>query len=222
MPWYDGPTLLAHLENLPSETERASASTRFFVQWVIRPQEESLHDYRGYAGRVSSGRLVPGQRVRVLPAGTETTVTRIEVLDGPLPEAKAGQSCVVHLADDLSVGRGDVLVPVDEPAPALVEGFVADLAWLHPSGPRPREAFVLKHGTREVRAAIEVVEGELDVSSGALVPREAPLAMNTLARVRVKVFEPIAADAYAELRDTGCFLLVDAASGATRAGGMVR
>jgi sulfate adenylyltransferase subunit 1 len=222
MPWYDGPTLLAHLEALPSETERAAAATRFFVQWVIRPQDPALPDYRGYAGRVSSGTLRTGQRVRVLPAGTESTITKIEMLSGELEEARAGRSCVVHLADDLSVSRGDVIVPTSERVPELVESFVADLAWLHPTGPRVREVFLLKHGTREVRAAIESVEGELDVASGALEVSERPLAMNTLARVKIRVYEPIALDAYAELRDTGSFLLVDTASGSTRAGGMAR
>jgi len=129
---------------------------------------------------------------------------------------------VIHLEDDVAVARGDVLVPVDAKQPALVEAFTADVAWVHTQAAKPGERYLVKHGTREVRAIIEGVEALLDVESGRAIPGAAPLVLNTLARVRVRLFEPLAVDAYADLRESGSFLLIDPASGATRAAGMVR
>lgn len=222
MPWYDGPTLLHHLETLRTDADVKDAPARFPVQWVIRPQDDERPDYRGYAGRVASGVLRPGQRVRVVPSRTESRIASIETYDGPRDEAEAGLSCVIHLEDDVAVARGDVLVPVDAKQPALVEAFTADVAWVHTQAAKPGERYLVKHGTREVRAIIEGVEALLDVESGRAIPGAALLVLNTLARVRVRLFEPLAVDAYADLRESGSFLLIDPASGATRAAGMVR
>jgi sulfate adenylyltransferase subunit 1 len=219
-PWFDGSTLLAYLEQLvPRST---GAPLRFPVQWVIRPQDDARLDYRGYAGRVASGTLRPGQDVVIWPSGQRTQVVAVETADGPLDEACAGKSCVVHLRDDLSVGRGDVITAVTEAAPACATEVVADLAWMHPTAPRPRETFVLKVGTREVRAAITELIAELDVTSGSMVDAAAPPTQNGLVRARVTTFEPIVFDSYAESRQTGSFLLIDATTGATRAAGMIR
>jgi sulfate adenylyltransferase large subunit len=222
MPWYDGPTLLHHLESVPTQGDAKGAPARFPVQWVIRPQDEARPDYRGYAGRVASGRLRSGQRVRVYPSLTESRIASIETYDGARDEAAAGLSCVVHLEDDVSVARGDLLVPIESEPPTLLEAFTADLAWVHAQPARAGERYLVKHGTREVRAIVESVEALLDVESGRAIPGPAPLALNTLARARVRLFESLAVDAYSDLRETGSFLLVDPSSGATRAAGMVR
>jgi sulfate adenylyltransferase subunit 1 len=219
-PWFDGTTLLAHLEQLAAHA--SAGPLRFPVQWVIRPQDDARPDYRGYAGRVASGTLRAGQDVIVWPSGRPTRVVAVETADGPLEEASAGKSCVVRLRDELSVGRGDLITVASEPPPACATEVIADLAWMHPTAPRPRETFVLKVGTREVRAAISELVAELDVTSGTMIPAGSAPTQNALVRARVTTFEPIVFDRYADSRQTGSFLLIDAATGATRAAGMIR
>ncbi|AKU93462.1 Sulfate adenylyltransferase subunit 1 [Labilithrix luteola] len=221
MPWYDGQPLLAHLESVPAEAEREDAPPRFSVQWIVRPQDDARHDYRGYAGRVGSGVLRKGDRIRVLPAGTESAIQSIETYDGEIEEARAGTSCVVHLADDVSVSRGDLLAPVER-APVTTESFTADLAWLHSSPPRPREVFVLKSGAREVRATVDTVLSHYDVTTGAAVPTDAAPSLNTLVHARIRTYEPLVVDPYQDVRPTGSFLLIDSSTASTRAAGMVR
>ena len=221
MPWHDGQPLLSHLESVPTEAEREDAPARLAVQWVVRPHDDARPDYRGYAGRVASGVFRRGDRVRVEPAGTETTVLRIETYDGELDEVRAGTSCVIHLEDDLAVSRGDLITTAAEPT-MVTERFIADLVWLHPTTIRPNEAFLLKTGSREVRATVEAVLAHYDVSTGKAVVSDVRPVLNTLARVQIRTFEPVAVDPYQLNRQTGSFLLIDTASCATRAAGMIR
>ncbi len=222
MPWFDGPTLVHHLEALTTEGEDDGAPSRFPVQWIVRPNDDARPDYRGLAGRVSSGVLQRGDEVRVFPGTTRSRVRAIETMDGELDRAAAGLSCVVHLEDDVAVSRGDILVPSRSREPAVVTELVADLAWVHRSPSRPGETYLVKHGTREVRARIEEILAHLDVEGGAALPGDAPIALNGLARVKLRLFEALPVDPYAELRATGSFLLVDPQTGATRAAGMAR
>jgi sulfate adenylyltransferase large subunit len=223
MPWYDGPTLLAHLERLPVDAEREGTPARFPVQYVIRPQSASHPDFRGYAGRIVSGSFRRGDAVRVLPAGLTTTVQSIETPDGPIDEASAGSSVVLTLATDLDVGRGDWLVPDRAPLPRITRDVNADVAWVHKDESKIGVPYILKGVTREVRASIEALEVRYDVTSGAEVAgAEGALGLNDLARVRLRTSEPIPIDAYADLRATGSFLLIDATSGDTVAAGMAR
>lgn len=222
MPWYDGPTLVHHLETLRNESDDGDAPARFPVQWIVRPNDDARPDYRGLAGRISSGVLRRGDEVRILPGATRSVVRAIETMDGELEEARAGLSCVVHLADDVAASRGDVLVPSRSEAPTVVSELVADLAWVHAAPSRPGETYLVKHGTREVRARIEEVLAHLDVEGGAAVAGDAPIALNGLVRVKLRLFEPLPVDPYAALRATGSFLLVDPQTGATRAAGMAR
>jgi sulfate adenylyltransferase subunit 1 (EFTu-like GTPase family) len=223
MPWYDGPTLLAHLERLPVDAEREGTPARFPVQYVIRPQSVEHPDFRGYAGRVVSGTFRRGDAVRVLPVGLATTVLSIETPDGPIDEARAGASVVVRLATDLDVGRGDWLVLDQAPLPRITKEVCADVAWVHKDESRTGTPYILKGVSREVRASIETIDVRYDVTSGAEVPgAEIALGLNDLARVRLRTSEPIPIDAYADLRATGSFLLIDATSGDTVAAGMAR
>jgi sulfate adenylyltransferase subunit 1 len=222
-PWYDGPTLLAHLEGLDVEEEAARAPARFAVQWVIRPQTDALPDYRGYAGRVLSGALRLGDRVTVWPSGLTSTVTRIETMGADLDVAPAGASVTLHLADDLDVGRGDLVTVDGEPAPTLARELEADVAWVHASQAKVGVPYLLKHGTREVRAMIGAIVHQYDVATGAhAAPGSGGLQMNGIARVSLRTSEPLPLDAFARQKETGSFLLIDPASGATLAAGMVR
>ena len=222
-PWYDGPTLLAHLEGLPAEAERADAPARYAVQWVIRPQSADHPDYRGYAGRVLSGVVRRGDPVIAWPSGQRSTIARLESYGEDLDAAPAGRSIALHLADDLDVSRGDLLSVHGGRAPELARELDVDLAWVHPSVARVRSPYLVKHGTREVRAVLDSIEHAWDVGTGAKVPLgPGGLTMNGIARARVRTTEPLAVDRYADVRATGSFLLIDPASGSTLAAGMVR
>jgi sulfate adenylyltransferase subunit 1 (EFTu-like GTPase family) len=221
MPWYQGPPLLPVLESLPLDEDRQDAPARFSVQWIIRPQSDDHRDFRGYAGRVLAGTLRPGDPVTVWPSGRTTRIERIELGGEDLAEARAGRSVTVHLADDLDVGRGDLLSLDGQVAPRLTNEIEADLAWVHASAARVGVACRLKHTAREVRAVIAEIQHGYDVGTGVRVPRQ-DLALNGIARARIKTAEPLAVDAYGELHPTGSFLLIDPSSGATLAGGMIR
>ncbi len=223
MPWYDGPTLLAHLERLPVDAERKGTPARFPVQYVIRPQSAEHPDFRGYAGRVVSGTFRRGDAVRVLPAGLATTVESIETPDGAIEEAGAGSSVVLRLATDLDVGRGDWLVPDEAPLPRITRDVCADVAWVHKDESRIGVPYILKGVSREVRASIEGIDVRYDVTSGAEVSGDTgALGLNDLARIRLRTSESIPIDSYADLRATGSFLLIDATTGDTVAAGMAR
>ncbi len=223
MPWYDGPTLLAHLERLPVDAEREGTPARFPVQYVIRPQSAEHPDFRGYAGRVVSGSFHRGDAVRVLPAGLTSTLSSIETPDGPIEQATAGASVVLRLATDLDVGRGDWLVRDEVPLPRITRDLGADVAWVHAGESKIGLPYILKGGTREVKATLESIDVRYDVTSGTEVkPAEGALRLNDLARVQLRTSEPFPVDAYADMRATGSFLLIDATTGDTVAAGMAR
>jgi sulfate adenylyltransferase large subunit len=222
MPWYDGPTLLAHLERLPVDAERDGTPARFPVQYVIRPQSAEHPDFRGYAGRIVSGSFRRGDAVRVVPVGLTSTLLSIETPDGPIDEASAGSSVVLRLATDLDVGRGDWLVRDEAPLPRITRELHADLAWVHTGPSKVGIPYVLKGVTNEAKATIDAIEVRYDVTSGREAPGEGALGLNDLARVHLRTTEPIPVDAYADMRATGSFLLIDATTGDTVAAGMAR
>ncbi len=222
-PWYDGPTLLSYLEGLDVEERASRGPARFAVQWVIRPQNETHPDYRGYAGRVLSGALRKGDAVTVWPAGLHSTIVRLETFDGDLALAPAGTALTVHLAGDHDVGRGDLISVDGEAQPTLSREIEADLAWVHPSQANVGVPYLLKHGTREVRAVLGAIVHVYDVATGAHTSgASGGLTMNGIARVQLRTADPVPVDAFATRRETGSFLLLDPASGATLAAGMVR
>jgi len=217
MPWYEGPTLLGHLETIDPADDRNLVDLRFPVQLVIRADG---NDYRGYAGPVASGIVRPGDRVRVLPAGTETTVAAVETLDGPLTEAFPPQSVTVRLADDVDASRGDVLVAATEEAGARRE-LQADLCWFADRPLRPGGRYLLKHLTQTVDAIVDAIVDTVDVHT---LERAAPppeLALNDIGRVRLRTRRPLVADPYVRNRATGAFILIDPTTNDTVAGGMV-
>jgi sulfate adenylyltransferase subunit 1 len=215
MPWYEGPSLLEHLEEVAVAADPAEQPARFPVQAVIRPHGS---DYRGYAGSVASGVLRVGDEVVVLPRGQRT---RIEGIDGPsgeLESAAAPLSVTVRLADDVDVSRGDLLAPVAG-APEPRRFLAATLCWLSEQPARPGGRYLLKHTTRTVRGRLDAVEERLDVTTMERGPAET-LELNDIARVSLRLAEPLAVDAYATLRPTGAFILVDEATNDTVAAGM--
>lgn len=221
-PWYDGPTLLGHLESVPVTPPEADAPFRMPVQYVIR---EHRADYRGYAGQVASGTVRPGDEVVVLPGGARTTVTSVDTADGPLQAAGAGRSVTVLLADDIDISRGDVLAAADA-APRVTDEIDATLCWLADKPLRAGARLLLKHGARTTQVIVGALGERLDtdtVSYVALSERDGPeqLAINDIARVSLRTADALPVDDYADIRATGSFLLIDPPTGNTLAAGLV-
>jgi sulfate adenylyltransferase subunit 1 len=224
-PWYDGPTLLGHLESVPVVGPEVTAPFRMPVQYVIRPRGNAssradLHDYRGYAGQVASGTVKPGDEVVVLPGGHRTTVARVDTADGPLDAAGAGRSVTVLLADDIDLSRGDLLAAADA-APRVTSELETTLCWLAATPLRPGARLLLKHGTRTTQVMVGAITDLLDPETLAFGDPPDRLQVNDIAHVGLRTADPLPVDDYADIRATGSFLLIDPASGNTLAAGLV-
>ncbi len=217
-PWYDGPTLLEHLETVPIEADRNLVDLRFPVQYVIRP---SL-DYRGFAGQLASGVLRAGDEVIALPSGRRSTVASIDTFEGPIAEAFAPMSITVRLADEIDVSRGDMLIAAGAARrPAVGDRLDAMLVWLSERPLDPGRSYLLKHTTRVVRADVERIDGVIDPET--LAPEPATrLSLNDIGRVSIHCHQPVFFDAYADNRATGAFILIDSLTNDTVAAGMIR
>jgi bifunctional enzyme CysN/CysC len=214
-PWYDGPPILSHLEELEVASDRNLDDARLPVQWVVRAT-----DYRGSAGQVASGVLQPGDDVLVLPQGERTTIERIDTFDGPVEAAVPPQSVTVVLADDVDAGRGHMICAPDDP-PRVARRLDARLCWMADAPATQGSRYVLKHTTRRVRARIESLNSRLDVQSLTDVPHPGELELNDIGRVHLDLAAPVMAEPYERNRTTGAFILVDETTNATVAAGMV-
>ncbi len=220
MPWYHGPTLLHHLENVHVASDRDLVDTRFPVQYVVRPKSQEHHDYRGYAGQVAGGVLRPGDEVVVLPSGLTTTIEGIDLFDREVPEAYPPMSVTVRLADDLDVSRGDLIARVRN-APTPTQDVDAMVAWLVPQPLTTGRKLAIKHTTRSARALVKDIAYRLDVNTLSRDAEAGELGVNEIGRVSLRTTQPLLADAYARNRTTGSFILIDEATGATVGAGMV-
>jgi sulfate adenylyltransferase subunit 1 len=219
-PWYQGPTLLEHLEAVPTGRAAAAEPMRFPVQLVLRPRTAEHPDYRGLAGRVASGVLEVGHEVIALPSGGRSTVVGIDTPDGPVSCAAAGHSVTVLLRDEIDVGRGEVLARPDQ-APRVVTELDADLCWLAEAPLRAGARVLVKHGTRTVRAIVTELTGRLDLRTLRHTTPPAALELNEIGGARIRLAQPLAVDSYTTDRHTGSFLVIHAADGNTLAAGLV-
>ncbi len=221
MPWYEGSSLLHHLEEVYVASDRNLIDVRFPVQYVIRPMSEAHHDYRGYAGTVAGGVLGVGDEVVVLPSGLTTTVAGIDGPSGPLSHAFPPQSVTVRLTDDLDVSRGDMIArPHNQPQ--VTQDIEAMVTWLTSARQlRAGDMLGIKHTTRSARAMVRDLQYRLDVNSLHRDEQAGALSLNEIGRVSLRTTVPLLADGYRRNRTTGSFLLIDEASGATVGGGMI-
>ena len=220
MGWYDGPSLLEHLEGVHVERDHGETRpARFPVQYVIRPMSTERPDYRGYAGTLASGTLRVGDEVVVLPSGRSTTVAGIDTFDGPLDAAVARQAVTVRLAEELDVSRGDMIAAASA-APGTVSQLEATVCWMADAPLRPGARVLVKHTTRTVKAIVSAVTDRVDVTSLTAEP-VTELGLNDIGRVALRVASPLAVEPYAVDRTTGAFLVVDEATGTTLGAGMV-
>jgi sulfate adenylyltransferase large subunit len=215
MSWYEGPTLLEHLETVEIAGDRDLAHRRFPVQWVIRPISDEHHDYRGYGGQIAGGVWAAGDEIVVLPSGRRTTVAAVEP-DRGVP----GMSVTIRLEDDLDVSRGDMLAD-PEAAPTVARELEATVCWMAERPLEPRTRLVVKHTTRSVRAIADELLSVVDIHT--LEDQTSPerLELNDIARVRFRLAEPLAVDPYAENRWTGAFILIDESTNDTVGAGMI-
>ncbi len=214
-PWYGGPTLLEHLENVPIAEDAQHAAFRLPVQRVIRPNQ----DFRGFAGQIASGTVRPGDKIIALPSGRSSRVKGIHTFDGDLEAAFAPQSITLTLEDEIDISRGDVIAHVED-APSVSSSFTASLVWLHEEPFVPGKTYQLKHTTQWVKAHLRVTQ-KLNIET--LEPQASPvLHLNEIGEAEVRTSRPLMLDAYRENRVTGSFILIDPANNATVGAGMVR
>ena len=220
MPWYQGPTLIELLESLPARDASHAAPLRFPVQLVARHNGHEANDFRGYMGRIESGMVKVGDKLTVQPSGQSATVKEIVTFDGSLESAVAGQSVTLVLNEYVDVSRGDMLASAAQPA-TLLKQVTADLCWMADEPLDLRRKYWIKHGTRQSAARVARLETILDVNTQERHPAEG-LKLNDIARVCLSVQQPLAADAYADIRATGAFILIDEVTHQTVAAGMIR
>jgi sulfate adenylyltransferase large subunit len=217
--WYDGPTLLEHLETVEIASDRNLEERRFPVQWVIRPMAEEWHDYRGYAGQVASGVWRAGDDVLVLPSGRRSRVASVDTADGPIELAVPPMSVTIRLEDDLDVGRGDLLADPSDP-PMAARELEARICWMSETPLEPRSRLAIKAGTRWSRAIVDGIASVVDMETLDEVPAER-MELNDIGVVRLRLAEPLPVDPYERNRATGAFVLAAEATNDTVAAGMV-
>jgi sulfate adenylyltransferase subunit 1 len=222
--WYEGPTLIELLESITVYDEAHAAPFRFPVQLVARHNGHEANDFRGYMGRVESGKVSVGDKLVVQPSGVEATVKDIQTFDGSLTSAVAGQSITLLLNEYVDVSRGDVLAGAEQPA-TLLKQVAADVCWMADEPLDVRRKYWIKHGTRQTMAKVKAIDSILDVNTQQRRTVDNPaegLKLNDIARIQIAVQQPLAADAYADIRATGAFILIDEVTHQTVAAGMIR
>jgi sulfate adenylyltransferase subunit 1 len=223
MDWYDGSSLLHHLEETHIASDRNLIDARFPVQYVVRPQDQTshLHDYRGYAGTVAGGVLKPGDEVVALPSGLTTTIAAIDTADGPVEEAFAPMAVTIRLADDVDVSRGDMIARVRN-RPHYGQDIEAMVCWLTGAGElRTGAKLAIKHTTRWGRTVVKDLQYRLDVNTLHRDESATGLGLNEIGRVSLRTTVPLFFDEYRRNRTTGSFILVDEATNNTVGAGMI-
>jgi bifunctional enzyme CysN/CysC len=221
MPWYEGPSLLHHLEHVHIASDRNLVDVRFPVQYVIRPQSTVVADYRGYAGQVASGVLKPGDEVMVLPSGFTSTITSIDTADGPVEAAFPPMSVTVRLADEIDISRGDLICRPNN-RPMVAQDIEAMICWMDETRPLTVGGkYTIKHTTRTARAIVRGLQYRLDVNTLHRDDSATALALNEIGRVRLRTTVPLLCDEYRRNRTTGGFIVIDETTNRTVAAGMI-
>lgn len=220
MPWYEGKNLLQHLEEIEISHDVNLELPRFQVQYVIRPQDDKYHDYRGYAGRIASGRFKKGNRVTILPSWIESEISALEVSNQAVDEAFAQQSVVMHLKDDIDISRGDTIV-LSNNLPKVDQELQADICWMDNRPLTASTKLLLQHSSNRVKAVVREVRQKVNLDSLAFEDAGGRAALNEIARVAIKTATPLAYDAYYDNRSNGGFILVDENTNNTVAAGVL-
>ncbi|NCI46820.1 sulfate adenylyltransferase subunit 1 [Sediminibacterium soli] len=220
IPWYEGRALLDLLETIEVESATNLSDARFPVQYVIRPQTEDLHDYRGYAGKLISGIYRKGDAVTVLPSGHRSKIQSIEIGGQEVAEAFAPQSIVLHLEDDIDISRGDLIVPSAN-LPRLEQELLVDLCWMGSKSLNEGNKYLLQINSKRVKAIVKEIEYKLDVHT-LEKKASAEAGLNDIVRVKIKTATPVAYDPYDDFRANGGAILIDETSNVTVGACMIR
>ena len=221
MPWFEGSSLLHHMEELHIGSDRNLIDARFPVQYVLRPQSDEHHDYRGYAGTVAGGNFRVGDNVMVLPSGFTTTITHLDTMDGGVQDAFPPMSVTMRLADEIDISRGDMICRTRN-QPNVGQDIDAMVCWMtEQSELTPRTKLAIKHTTNTARCMITDVDYRLDVNSLHRDETADKLSLNEIGRVRLRATKPLFYDEYRRNRTTGSFILIDENTNNTVGAGMI-
>lgn len=220
MPWYQGASLMHHLETVQIASDQNLVDVRLPVQYVIRPHSNDHHDYRGYAGQMASGVMKAGDQVVVLPSGLPATVKEVVTADGPVAEAYPPMSITVRLEEDIDVSRGDMIVRPNN-QPKVSQDFEAMICWMSDKPMNIGQKLTIKHTTKTARALIKELRYGLDINSLHRDETVSSLGLNEIGRVLLRTTQPLLADEYHRNRQTGGFILIDELTNNTVAAGMI-
>ena len=220
MDWYQGETLLEMLETIDIRSDADFKNRRFPVQYVIRPQREEFHDYRGYAGRVAGGVWRAGERVAVLPRGIESTLESIDTMTGELEVAFPPQSVAFRLGDDIDISRGDMIVPADQ-QPKVGQEVDLMVCWLNENPMVLGGKYVIRHTTSELRGIIREVTYKVNINNLEHNTDDKAVGLNEIARIKLKTSKPIFYDSYKENHITGSIIIIDESTNNTVGAGMI-
>ena len=221
MEWYQGPSLLYHLETVYIGADANHVDARLPVQWVIRPHSDKWHDFRGFAGRVAGGVFKPGDPVVVLPSGFSSTIKGIHTMDGDVEEAFTPMSVAVTLEDEIDVSRGDMLVKPNNP-PEPTQDIEAMVCWFSSEKKlSARNKYILRHTTNEVKAVVKEVRYKVNINTLHKIEDDLVFELNDIGRISIRTSDPIIADSYKTNRFTGSFVLIDEQTNVTVAAGMM-
>ena len=221
MPWYQGPTLLYHLETVYIGADENHIDARFPVQWVIRPHSDKWHDFRGFAGRVAGGVFKPGDTVKALPSGFKSKIKAIHTMDGEVKEAFAPMSVSITLRDEIDISRGDMLVKPNNPVVPR-QDVEAMICWFSSEKKLAgRDKYILRHTENEVKAVVTEVKYKVDINTLHKIEDDLVFSLNDIGRVSLRASAPLVADSYRRNRISGSFVLIDEQSNETVAAGMI-
>ncbi|EFI70786.1 MULTISPECIES: sulfate adenylyltransferase subunit 1 [Segatella] len=222
MSWYKGPALLEYLETVPVEHKQVTEYFRYPVQYVIRPISSKFPDFRGYAGRVAGGKIKVGDKVRVLPSGQESTVTRISQADRELEEATSPLSIDIQLANDIDISRGDTLVKADEPQPQIEQDVTMDVCWFNETPAQVRKKYIVRQTTSETLAIVRSINFRRNINTLEKEQGVSELKMNDIAEITIHTANPLVFDRYQDNRITGSVIFIDPDTNETVGAGMIK
>lgn len=220
-PWYDGPALLEFLETVPVR-EDTSTAFRFPVQYVIRPISSRFPDFRGYAGRVASGAVHVGDRIRVLPSGLESVVTHITQAETELTEASFPESVTIQLSDDIDISRGDLIVLSDQRQPQTAQDFHVDVCWFNERPLLPRGRYIVRQATSETLGIVRTINYRRNINTLEREPGVSQLQMNDIADITLHTANPLIFDSYQENKVTGSLIFIDPDTNETVGAGIIK